>query len=276
MTAELIHAESAADLILLDERPKFRMRYDGLDTASLRYLANSEDAIVQGGLVPDAPGFVVDEVQPQQVDDLHFEIEATVIGLRSTKAVRRLPGYPKPAPSMDDWDTVSDGWITANPRQFSLGQRGSFGGNTVCVSAPSEKLHPLLGLYKVFPTYKGFLANKPRNRVVTVNGQTISGDNIVVNLPGGWSTGRKATVQLPKVVVKDTYFGTTPPPTGSLPGNLVPIGAPAVKFITFNGSDLTSHWPARWHLAAINSEEIGQSGLYKNEWVYEYAHPTTP
>lgn len=265
--AAILHGDFSTPLLL--ERDITR-RLNGLDGGTLRYLADSETAFTTGQVIG---GLEVEDCRRQQ-DGTLYEFSLSMYGVDGVKPERQLRGFPDVAKNMMDWDTVEDAYITTNSNKFLEGQSGSYGGVTVCVSALPRRLHG--NYYEVRGRFVGLISNKPRQRTMTANGQTISGDLMVVNLPGGWTTPRKSVAQLPKLVVRDRYLTTSPPPTHLLPGPATPIGAPSVKFMTFSGVDVTSYWPGGWHLASLSSQQIGDRGLYANDWVYEYQFPVTP
>lgn len=251
---------------------QLRRRFDDLDQGTLKYVSNSRDSFTPGQALATMPGLTVDDVDSVEDGGGLWEHTLTVIGRLGGE--RRKRGFPDPTYSLTDWDKVEDVWITTNARKITQGQIGSFGGNTVCVSVNPK---PLWGSwFEVRGTFVGIIQNKPRQRTITVNGQTISGDKLVVQLPGGWTTPQRGQAQLPKLVVKDRYYGIAAPPTALIPGPAEPPDPPAVKFFTVSGLDVTRYWPGGWHLASISNEQISDRALNATDWVYEYQYPVTP
>lgn len=266
-TAAILHGDFSQPLLL--ERDITR-RLNGLDAGTLRYLASTENAFAPGQLIG---GLEIEDCQRTQDGGL-YEFALQLVGVDGVKPARRLRGFPEKQYVLNDWDQIEDAWITTDEHMFQQGQLGSFGGTTVCVAALPR---PLYGSYfEVRGRFVGILSPKGRQRTMSVNGQTISGDLMVVNLPGGWNTPRKSVAQLPKLVVRDRYFSTSPPPTTLLPGPATPPNAPQVKVMTFSGTDVTHYWPGGWYLASISNQEIGESSLHATDWIYEYQFPITP
>lgn len=269
MDAIIAHGDTVP--LLTDKR--IVRRLDGLDTGTLRYTTTNPNAFAEGQALLDAPGLIVQDCECEQDGD-DYDFTLSVLGIDGGKASRRLKGFPDPHYSLTDWDRVEDAWLTSNPNQIVEGQLGSFGGTTVCISANPKPVY--IGWYEVRGSYIGIIRQKPRQRTISVNGQTISGESITVNLPGGWTTPQKGQAQLPKLVVRDRYLGFTPPPTNLIPGPAQPPNAPQVKFFTVSGTDVTRYWPGGWHLASLGSEQIADKGIYAVDWIYEYQYPITP
>ena len=269
MPAIISHGDIAS--LLVEKR--ITRRLDGLDTGVLRYTTIDPNAFAEGQSVPDAPGLIIQQAESEQ-DGEDFDFTLSVLGVDGSKPARRLKGFPDRHYNLLDWDRVEDAWLTTNPNLIQEGQTGNFGGTMVCLSANDKQIHP--GWYEVRGSFVGIMRNrKDRQRVIRSNGFTVSGDSITVNLPGGWSTPRKGQAQLPKVVVEDTYIGFNPPPTNLIPGPATPPNAPSVKIITVSGDDVTSYWPAGWHLASVGGEQLGERGLWKSTWTYEYQQERT-
>jgi hypothetical protein len=248
---------------------RITQRFGELDTARLRYVSTASTPFSDGQAAPGMSGFYLDEVESEQQGGRYIH-DCSAVGLAGQK---RTKGHPQRNDEYLDWDTVTDEYLTTNANVFRSGQLGSYGGTTVCTSATSVPV--LGGIFRVRGTFRGIITAKVRERTISSNGQTVSGDTITVNLPGGWNTPRKGQAQLPKVTVTDKYRGTSAPPTNLIPGPATPPNAPAVKIISVFG-DVTRYWPAGWHLAGVSGTQIGTSGLWESEWHYEYQYPATP
>ena len=257
---------------LLTEKRLIR-RANGLDGGTLRYSATSADAFHDGDTLADAPGLIVQDCE-YELDGTDFDFSLSVLGVDGAKAERRLDGFPDPHYSLTDWDRVEDAWLTRTPGKITEGMTGSFGGSTVCVSCNPKPLEA--GWYEVRGSFVGIIRPKPRQRTITVNGQTISSDKLVVNLPGGWTTPQKGVAQLPKIVVRDRYFGMSLAPTQLIPGPATPPNPPAIKVFTLSGVDVTRYWPGGWHLSSLGDDQIADRSLHAVDWVYEYQWPVTP
>lgn len=122
-------------------------------------------------------------------------------------------------------------------------------------------------------TYRGLASpsDKLVSRKISVNENIVSPqDPIVVNLPGGWTSSKKAKVSFPRIVCEDTVLTTTPPPTTSIPGNMTPPNAPQVAVIPISGT-LTWNWPHGWKLASLSANELfSGAGVWQQTLNYEF------
>ena len=124
--------------------------------------------------------------------------------------------------------------------------------------------------------FEGIGWTKLTQRQISVNENIVSGDNIIVNLPGGWTTGRKTQASLPTIVVTDTITTTTPPPTSVIPGASTPPNPPTIQVIDVSADGLTYYWPHHWKLSAITGPELFLgAGVYQTTLTYEYQYPAT-
>jgi hypothetical protein len=248
---------------------------EGVDNAELRYVSNIEDPFVVGGVPPGFPGMIIERIHGQEDGGGVYEHTLGCYGFKNGKSSRRLRGYPRRTVNLSDWDTVEDSYLTSNRAHFVQGQRGTYGGVTICTAVNDE---PVYGaIYKVTGRFTGIIETKPYQRSITCNGNQVSGDSIKVQLPGGgttWSDYRKAQVSMPRIVVTDRRLTTTPPPTGIVPGTQTPPNPPQVKAFSITGDDLTSHWPNGWSFSLESSQIPG--GLYDNRFIYEYQWFQTP
>ena len=185
-----------------------KRRADGLDAGTATFISLNEDEFTLDAAISQLRGMRAREIDTDQ-DGVIYEHKITVEGLLGNSE-RRPKGYPQITTNLTDWDRIEDSVITRNPNRFTAGQTGSYGGNAVCVTAVHHELFG--GIYEWKASFIGLISSKPRQRTITVNGQTISSDKITVTLPGGWTTPKKGVAQLPKVVCRDSYFGFTPPP----------------------------------------------------------------
>lgn len=247
----------------------------GLDTFNGRYqgIAAAGSGLIGGQPVPGFEGFTIDTARPEMLGAYRvWEVRGR--GIEGGKAERRLDGFPDPHYSLTDWDRVDDAWLTRTPSKITEGMTGSFGGSTVCMACNPKPLGS--GWYEVRGSFVGIIRPKPRQRTITVNGQTISSDKLVVSLPGGWTTPQKGVAQLPKIVVRDRYFGMSMAPTQLIPGPAMPPNPPAIKVLTLSGVDVTKYWPGGWHLSSLGDDQISDRSLHAVDWVYEYQWPATP
>lgn len=268
-TASIIRGDTSVPVLI---GRRIKKNADTLDTGTLNFVSVNEDEFQIGQVIDQLPGLYVDSVDSNEQGGGLWEHAVEVIGKLGGE--RRMKGFPDIQYALTDWDRVEDSWITSNADKIKEGQVGNFGGTVVCLNANSKRISP--GWYEVRGSFVGLIRPKPRQRTITVNGQTISGERLVINLPGGWSEPQKGQAQLPKIVVKDRYLGFTPPPTHLIPGPAVPPNPPSVNFFTVTGQDVTRYWPGGWHLASLAGEQIADKGLHAVDWIYEYQYPVTP
>jgi|GEM_PF-5393268 len=267
--ASIIRGNTSAPILI---GRQLKRRADELDEGMLKFVSTSRDSFTIGGSVAQMAGLTIEDIDSVEDGGGIWEHSLSVIG--KLGGPRRKRNFPDITYSLTDWDKAEDAWITNNAAYITEGQLGEFGGTMICVTANARPL--CAGWWEVKGSYVGLIRDKPRQRSITVNGQTISGDRIVVQLEGGWNTPQKGQAQLPKLVVKDRYLSATPPPTALIPGPATPLDAPPVQFITYTGTDVTRYWPGGWHLASLQSEQLSSLGLWAVDWNYEYQYPRTP
>ena len=244
---------------------------DGLDGGSITY-ATTDDAphLTEREALTDLhPGLVVDAISSVDVGAGVWEHTYSAIGL--TVGARRARGYPQINDDAEGWDTITDKWFTSNRNYFTRGQAGSFGGTMICMRVQRQQI--LSNVWEVTGTFTGILSNKPPSRSVTCNGQTFSGD-FYVNLESGWSNIRKSQIDLPKILVTDTYYTTSRPNTAAVPGTQTPPNAPNIRVLSFSGQ-VIAHWPNGWSLTVAYRQLPGVS-LYEVDYIYEYKLKFTP
>lgn len=250
------------------EAPKLKISADGVDTLSLSYAAPTRTAFTRGAAAPSPwTSFIISDIdQTQDADEWLLNLQCE--GLQSEKQTK---GHPQIDDRSDGWDTVQDEYITSNRRKFQRGQTGNYGGTTICTAVSETKLST--NVYKVRGTFTGLITPKNYSRSVTCNGQTFNGD-YVVNLESGWGTARRSQIDLPRLLVTDTYYTTSKPDTSNIPGNATPPNAPNVRVITFTG-EVISHWPNGWSLT-ISYRQLPGVTLYEVDYIYEYKLAETP
>lgn len=271
LSAILTHSDGFTQPVLAPGK-RIRRLSNGLDAGTALFTGLHENDFAVGQQIAALPGMFVDEVDSVQNGDIY---DHTVACSGLLTGERMVLGYPKKKINLEDWDTVEAEMLTTNERRYRKGMAGNFGGTTVCISASSEPANAHGTVFRVRGSFKGIIEPKGYRRVVTCNGMVISGDQITVNLPQGWTTPRKGTAALSKIVVTDTYFATSPPPTSDVPGMRAPPDAPAVKVLTFSGTDVTSHWPSGW-VFTCGYRKLAETSLYENDWIYEWTPQYTP
>lgn len=275
MTPTLSHGIDFATAPVLMERPVISQRADQLDACdNLVYLSTNANAFVEHQALADAPGLTVDQVERQQLDGEVYEYRIKGIGIFGGKASRQMRGYPKIKKSKTTWDEVQDAWLTTNNNLFFPGKSGAYGGTTICVEAGPEEIYP--GIYKMSATFRGIIVAKARTRVISCNGNSVTGDTIVVPVSGGWYTPRRGEVEIPAVVVQDTICEQGGPPTVQVGTLVTPPFAPNIRIVSFSGDDLTWHYPGGGWRFSCGGKQLESSNMYENTYTYTYQLLRTP
>jgi hypothetical protein len=135
--------------------------------------------------------------------------------------------------------------------------------------------------------YAGKMWDKPYHRVITVNGQQINSSEKVAlsGLVDGDSSLRYRAVDLPEIVITDTYVDTDALPTAYIPSSHsetggTPPNPPSLRSLSITGTDdeLVYQWPNGWSLTATQNVETLNSGIPLTIYakVYRYKWPTLP
>jgi hypothetical protein len=129
-------------------------------------------------------------------------------------------------------------------------------------------------------TYIGKMWDKPYHRVITVNGQQVSSADKVTlpGVTGGDSDLRYRSVELPEVIVTDTYVDVADLPTALIPSCTSPPNPPTIQSLTLSDdADLTvKQWPNEWSLVGTAHIETISSGIsltiysktFRYKWPY--------
>lgn len=136
---------------------------------------------------------------------------------------------------------------------------------------------------RVTCTYKGMIEAKPFKRIITCNGQTMStGEPIIWDFPGGWTSALPASVNLPKVVCTDTYLTTDTLATNQIPYSeaegATPPDPPSIRTLVIFGTidRLTYHWPNGWsRVDEGHVDSIPGASVHLKRRVSEYVWPVT-
>lgn len=278
ITDYIIHGHDPAVPLLLDH--DIDENLEGLDTGTLRYLAADKNYFTKGAAVPDEEfaGLYVKGIK-RRPDGPHWQLDLAVEGVAGPKAERHLVGSPDPHYSATDWDTVNINMLTTNVARYVSGQVvPGFGIAMVCMESNPKPLAGYSNWYHLQARLQGIAKQKPTTREITVNGQTISGDAVIWPITGGgtnWVGAKPATVELPRVVVTDTFFSTSPPPTGVVPGSRVPPNAPTIKAFNIVFSPAHYYWPNGWKFMP-QADQLLDRTIYRHRWTYEWVWPALP
>jgi len=261
--------------LLLDQ--KIRRRRDGLDGGTLKYLSQDRDTFLPDQAAPTTglTGLIIEEVESEQVGEIDWEHNLMVVGILGNRLERREIGYPRIHERQVGWDDLTDSIITTNPQSYGRGVIHATYGNMICMESPRDNIYG--NYWRVQPQYQGLLnAKNYYKRQITVNEEVMSPqDPVIVTLPGGWTTARKAQVSMPKIVVKDSQMVFGPSPTVIIPGRYTPPNPPAIQSLSMSGSDLTWRWPSLWKLASIDRDEIPGLDCALQVLTYEYVWPAS-
>jgi hypothetical protein len=247
------------------------IRYDGLDQVTQEWISTDEDLYSPGEAMPSYTNVKIREVQcSSEKGDYRYRLAG--VGLAETKGTRQEDGYPKITLNLDGFDEATDSYITTNEGLIERGDALDGFSNMYCVSVSIEQIHE--DFFKVQGRYIGLIGSKPYKRRITVNGNTINPANPVkVSLDGGWSTPAKAQLQIPNIVLVDSYVQVGGPPTDAIPGNATPPDAPDVKDLSWTG-EVTKIWPHGWVLSSIDGEFIAGTEIWAGSYTYSYVFPS--
>ena len=245
--------------------PRLRERADDLDQLTLSYAAGSEFSFAKNTSAPSPwSGFtIVDLDKELDGDEWIFSLQCE--GVRT--GGDRVIGKITPRKNLEDWDSVSFEVITTNPDKYQPGQYlpGPWQA-MVCTSALPRFARGMW--YKLQVEGQGLVRAKDRIRTITCNGQTISGDAVTWNFPGGWDTPVKGVIDLPQIQVIDTYRGMVPPPTAEVPGSKTPPATPPLRNLgTVIVNNAVRYWPNGWKFTC-SGKQLGNSSLWENQLIY--------
>jgi hypothetical protein len=245
--------------------PRLRERTDDLDQLTLNYAASTKEAFVRDTAAPSPwSGFtIVDLDKELDGDEWIFNLQCE--GIQG--GGERVIGKMTPVNNLEDWDTVSFEVLTTNPNKYVVGQYLP-GPWQIMLCTTSYPKYARGVWYRLQVSGQGLIRPKERFRSITCNGQTISGDAVTWNLPGGWNTPQKGVVDLPSIQVVDTYFGTVAPPTGDVPGSKNPPATPPLRNlgnVVINNA--VRYWPNGWKFSTAG-KQLGNSSLWQTQWIY--------
>lgn len=258
---------------LLTAGPKERRLFNGLDRVEASYHAETARLFNEGQAFPGYTNVIIDEVE-QDPDGEDFEYRITGRGICAPKATRLVSS--KPQENLEDFDTCTQVWVSANKRSIVAGSRMQGYGNMVCMTATPEEMD-LTGFYTITAQFKGLLGSyKPVKRTVSSNVEIISLDSAIVTLSGGWNEAHKSQICWPKVTCTFEYWTsyipikTMPQQGGSPADNL-----PSVSYISGSGVDLTYHWPNGWRMIAFNPAAIAGTQICYTSETWEWQQKQT-
>lgn len=132
--------------------------------------------------------------------------------------------------------------------------------------------------------YAGKMWDKPYHRVITVNSQQVnSSEKVQLDITDGDTNLRYRAVDLPEIVITDTYVDATALPTSTIPSSHsetggTPPNAPSLRSLGITGTDdeLVYQWPNGWSRVATQHVETLSSGIPLTIYaiVYKYKWPT--
>lgn len=259
---------SAAGILM---RADITVRDDGFDDGYLTYLTSARNTYVPNQATDDFPSMTIREVKSTPSPGDEFELTLRVQGLSTGTSRMIASSFTENA---EGFDQGSETWIArTNSVPKPLNSSATSYSNMICVAVEKEIQQFGNPPWARFTSrFMGIMGLKNYKRRITVDGNTVSHDSLIVNLPGGWTTARKSTVDFPRVVVEDAYLQTYRPDSAlaNLPGNATPPNAPPVRVIASSGSELTYHWPSGWKLASVGWDEIPGTSIGIATFRYEY------
>lgn len=250
---------------------KFRRTRSGLDTGTLTVQTESRDSYIPGQYLSDLAGLMIESVDSEEDRPglwVH-SIEAT--GILGSKAERRL--FTKPQPTSRGFDSGTEVWLTNNINKLVVNSSRMHGyPNMVCIDVDPDPLEES-GWYRVTGRFSGILAPKAVAREISVNGQSVTRDQVTINTEGGWTVPQKGVFFTPNVVVNFEYQTLTVPVRylpmqgDAPPGELFPV-----LELPVNESDgNTYHWPNGWHCISFNPSPIPGTTITntKESWAFQ-------
>lgn len=119
--------------------------------------------------------------------------------------------------------------------------------------------------------YRGLEEDKPFKRIIRCNGQSMSSSGLIYwDFTDGGSDAARRAVNLPQIVVDDTYLTVSALATNTVPLSQgeggTPPSAPSVRTVTITGSadQIVYQWPAGWSRMAVAHGDTLNSQLNPN------------
>lgn len=257
------------ELMLMEE--EIETSLDDFDVGTMSYFMPKQDSLVKGAASPEYPGMIIKKVNARKEADAwigRLNVQGLMTG--TTRRIDRVF-----TPNIEGLDDGNESWIVkgAVPSRFTIG--GIPNGytdaagypNMRVISAPTQTLWG--GFKRVSLRYLGSLGPKSYKRRITVDGLVVQpSDPITVFFAGGF-TDKKGRVELPEVVIEDTYVVTSQPDFTVIPGNETPPDAPAVATFAISG-DLTYQWPNGWTIQNISYDPIPDTTIATSTRRYRY------
>lgn len=130
--------------------------------------------------------------------------------------------------------------------------------------------------------YRGLEEGKPYKRIITVNGQAMSSSKAIYwDFTDGGTDLQRRSVNLPQIVVTDTYLTISTLATSSVPLSQgeggTPPGAPAIRTVVISGTvdEVVYQWPSGWSLMGVAHSDTLNVLLSPSvsTYTYEYRWP---
>jgi hypothetical protein len=261
-------------LMLMSE--EIETSLDDFDVGTMEYFMPQQDSLVAGIPSPDYPGMIIKKVNARMEVDAWIG-RCSVQGLKSGTSRRIDRVFTRNIEGMDDGN---ESWIVKGvvPSRFTIGgipsgyADAAGYSNMRVISAPTQELWG--GFKRVSLRYLGSLGAKSYKRRITCDGQVVQPTEVItVSFSGGW-TAKKGRIEMPEIVIEDTYVVTAQPNFAVIPGNETPPDPPAVAVFTITG-DLTHQWPNGWTIQNITYDPIPGTAIGTSTRRYRYKWAAT-
>ena len=262
-----------------------------LDTASVSWQTDREDAFARGGPLPGYPFMSIVECETL----VEIPGHAYQHNLRGEGLLR--PGHRLESSSLkqpeEGWDEGPQTWLTTDPSAFAIGNVHPDIATLWCVGIDSKD-QITDRVWRVSPSYRGIIPDasgnpKPGKWKGTVNGETtatsstislgvaatwVRDENGVFN---GWEDQRKAELDSSTVSVIHTLLSFTKPPTDKVGLSYTPARVPLMFNIYdqagwYSSAGFTWNWPPGWKLSGVQWDQI----LDKDIYLYTLTHTYVP
>ena len=263
-----------------------------LDTASVSWQTDREDAFARGGPLPGYPFMSILECETL----VEIPGHAYQHNLRGEGLLR--PGHRLESSSLkqpeEGWDEGPQTWLTTDPSAFSIGTVHPDIPTLWCVGIDSKD-QVTDRVWRVSPSYRGIIPladgnPKPGKWKGTVNGETRQAGSLALigttfvdenGTYNGWSTARDSTLDTSKVAVTHSLLSFTAPPTDKVGRPLTPARVPLLDNIFettswYSSAGFTWNWPPGWKLSGVQWDQILDKEIYLYTLTHEYVPKAEP
>lgn len=250
-----------------------RRRWDGLDELSGTYFADSFTALAPGDNCPSPwASFKVRDVEVNTEPEDMAELRVTGVGVLGTKGQRRVSSSW--TNTQEGFDEGVEVWITNTRTNFDIGSQSTTEPAMYVTDATFDELDVDFQYYRCTAKLKGILKTKDQKTMISTSAREMGVENIVVNIPGGWTTPASGDVLWPRPEVKTSYIQIGGPSMVDIPSLAVPPFIPGVWSPPLTG-ELKYHAPGGWVITGRDAENLVGTNVWFVTETYIYNHPAT-